>query len=119
MLNIGYTVHMVDEWLDTCTSETYLSNGMAQDWARIAKMGEEFGEVVDAFIGATGQNPRKGVYAGMVKVMDECADTALTAILAIQHFTKDADVTEAYIQGALDRALSRAVRAQEAASGQG
>lgn len=83
----------VDEWLDDLVVEEYKAQPLAQDWARVHKIAEELGEVTDALIGATGQNPRKGYYGDMSKVYDELADVVFTGILAIQHFTKDADET--------------------------
>jgi hypothetical protein len=87
-------VTSIDEWLDENVSEEYKNQPLAQHWARVAKAGEEAGEAVDALIAWTGQNPRKPqrdeAYAEM---MAELADTALTAIYGMQHFTKDADVT--------------------------
>jgi hypothetical protein len=54
-------------------------------WGRVAKVGEEHGETIEALIGATGQNPRKGITCGMGKVEDELLDTALTALCAVEH----------------------------------
>lgn len=84
----------IDNWLDTQLPYNYTINGLAQDWARIAKIQEEAGEAVAAFIGATGQNPRKGVTHDMEDVISELGDVAFTAILAILHFTKDPVRTE-------------------------
>jgi len=59
----------------------------AQLWGRIAKIQEEAGEVVSALIGATGQNPRKGVTHGMDDVAKELLDVAVTALTAYEHVT--------------------------------
>ncbi|WP_240917785.1 MazG-like family protein [Phycicoccus sp. HDW14] len=56
-------------------------------WARVAKIAEECGEVVAAYIGVTGQNPRKGVAGSMDDVVDELLDVALTALAAVEHLT--------------------------------
>lgn len=66
---------------------------MAQDYARVAKGAEEVGEAIDALIGVTGQNPRKGTYGSMADVYMELCDVALTGLYALQHFTKDAEET--------------------------
>lgn len=79
----------VDLWLDECVDQQYKDQPLAQDWARISKVGEELGEAIDAFILATGQNPRKGKTGDALPVLDELADTAITAILALLHFTKN------------------------------
>lgn len=57
----------------------------AVTWGRIAKLSEETGEVVEAFIGATGQNPRKGVFKTMEDVKQELLDVAVTALAAYEH----------------------------------
>ena len=90
----GVYVQAIDEWLDKGVEHMdYGLQPMAQDWARISKVAEELGEAISAFIGATGQNPRKGITNDGNEVLEELADTAMTAILAIQHFTKDTDTT--------------------------
>ena len=57
----------------------------AKLWGRVSKIGEEFGEVVAAMIGATGQNPRKGVTHDLSDVRKELLDVAVTALGAIEH----------------------------------
>lgn len=87
-------VAAVDTWLDGNVSDAYIDQPLAQHWARVAKAGEEAGEAVDALIAWTGQNPRKPQRdEAYGELMDELADTALTAIYGMQHFTKDADET--------------------------
>jgi hypothetical protein len=84
----------VDEVLDEGVSAIYKRQPLAQHWARVAKAGEEAGEAVDALIAWTGQNPRKAQRdEAYDELLDELADTALTGIYAMQHFTKDADET--------------------------
>lgn len=51
---------------------------------RILKVGEEFGKVAQAWIGFSGQNPRKGVTHVRGDVIAELADTAFTALVAIE-----------------------------------
>jgi hypothetical protein len=79
----------IDVWLDRATSMDYHDQPLAQDWGRVCKIIEEAGEAVNELILFTGQNPRKPRTTGDDKLMDELADVAYTAILAIQHFTKD------------------------------
>ncbi|NMO51499.1 hypothetical protein HH310_09885 [Actinoplanes sp. TBRC 11911] len=50
---------------------------------RILKLTEEAGEAAAAWIGANGQNPRKGVTHTYEDVADELADVAFTALVAI------------------------------------
>jgi hypothetical protein len=56
-------------------------------WGRIAKITEESGEAIAAYIGATGQNPRKGVTHEIADVVDELLDVAVTALGAVEHLT--------------------------------
>lgn len=87
------SVEGLDQWLDDKVGPEYQEDRLAQDWARISKIGEELGETIQAFIGFTAQNPRKGFTHTQQQVLDEIADTVFTGILAIQHFTKDRDAT--------------------------
>lgn len=57
----------------------------AQLWGRCTKVCEESGEVVDALILFTGQNPRKPAAGSLADVEKELCDVALTALAAIQH----------------------------------
>jgi NTP pyrophosphatase (non-canonical NTP hydrolase) len=84
----------VDAWLDGGVSETYADQPLGQHWARVAKASEEVGEAIEKLIEWTGQNPRKPQRdEARGEMLDELADVAITAILAMQHFTKDADET--------------------------
>lgn len=57
----------------------------AQTWGRLAKITEEAGEVIAAYIGETGQNPRKGHTHTLLDVKEELLDVALTALAAYEH----------------------------------
>src|SRR5690242_641654 len=84
----------IDDWLDRGVAPIYKDQYLAQDWARVAKVAEEAGEAVEALIAVTGQNPRKPQRPeARAELLDELADVAITAILGIQHFTKDGDET--------------------------
>lgn len=86
-------VEWMDADLDAAVADQYKEQPLAQDWARVTKAGEEVGEAIDALIGVTGQNPRKGVYGEHSDLLDELADVALAGLYAIQHFTKDRNQT--------------------------
>lgn len=128
------SIRDIDAWLDRAVSGTYLDQPMAQDWARIVKIAEEMGEAIEELpvyadltdvrrilelstmlgkavqdhIGATGQNPRKGTdLQGYNKMLAELADVALTAILCIQHFTKDSQESRDLIMGRISRTYAR------------
>ena len=50
---------------------------------RLLKVTEEAGEAAQAWIGATGRNPRKGVTHGRPDVAAELADVVFSALVAI------------------------------------
>jgi NTP pyrophosphatase (non-canonical NTP hydrolase) len=100
-----------DDWLDRKVGDRYRYAGLAQDWARVAKIGEELGEAIDALSGFTGQNPRKGEYGSVNDLIDELADVVFTGILAIQHFTKSYSHTAEALNCRLDRIHSRVTNA--------
>jgi hypothetical protein len=97
----------IDAWLDGAVMGHYKGQPLAQDWARVSKIGEELGEAIQALIGATGQNPRKGVTNDFDVVLGELADVFLTGLLAIQHFTKDTSATRRILRERLHRVASR------------
>ena len=57
---------------------------------RMLKLSEEVGEVAEAVIGATGQNPRKGTTHTWDDVRSELCDVAVTALVALRTLTPDA-----------------------------
>lgn len=92
----------LDTWLDRNCSDVYKQQPLAQDWARVAKAGEEVGEAIEKLISYTGQNPRKEPKPeAYYEMLDELSDVALTALLAITHFTKDTRTTEAILNDRL------------------
>ena len=62
----------------------------AERLLRIIKLSEEVGEVGQAVIGATGQNPRKGVTHSWDDVQHELCDVVFTALVALRTLTPDA-----------------------------
>ncbi|MEU6347875.1 MazG-like family protein [Streptomyces sp. NPDC047072] len=56
---------------------------------RMLKLAEEVGEVSEAVIGATGQNPRKGVSHSWEDVQGELCDVVITALVALRTLTPD------------------------------
>jgi hypothetical protein len=77
-------------------------------WGRVSKVGEEFGEAIQALVGATGQNPRKGVTNGMDAVVEELLDTALTAACAVEHLTGNHGHALAMLSMKIDAVYRRA-----------
>ncbi|MGW3091897.1 MazG-like family protein [Streptomyces sp. NPDC001102] len=57
---------------------------------RVLKLSEEVGEVAQAVIGVTGQNPRKGVTHTWEDVQGELCDVVITALVALRTLTPDA-----------------------------
>ena len=56
---------------------------------RTGKVGNEYGEVLEAIEGWTGENPRKGVYATRDDVGKELLDVAVAALAAWEHLNGD------------------------------
>jgi len=54
---------------------------------RLLKVTEEAGEAAAAYVGVTGQNPRKGVTHTPAEVADELCDVIIAAAVALHAFT--------------------------------
>ncbi|MFS4094554.1 MazG-like family protein [Streptomyces sp. AF1A] len=73
---------------------------------RILKLSEEVGEVAEAVIGVTGQNPRKGVTHSWDDVQAELCDVAITALVALRTLTPEArGVFEEHLKRVRERPL--------------
>ncbi|WNZ12114.1 MazG-like family protein [Streptomyces sp. 11x1] len=73
---------------------------------RMLKLQEEVGEVAQAVIGATGQNPRKGTTHTWDDVQSELCDVVITALVALRTLTPDARaVFDAHLAGVTARSL--------------
>ncbi len=59
-------------------------DGSEEMGMQMLKLAEEVGEVAAAWIGYQGQNPRKGFTHCLDDVLDELADVAITAMVAIR-----------------------------------
>ncbi|WP_327314639.1 MazG-like family protein [Streptomyces sp. NBC_01235] len=71
---------------------------------RMLKLSEEVGEVAQAVIGATGQNPRKGTSHTWEDVQGELCDVVITALVALRTLTPE---PEAVFAGHLARVVER------------
>jgi hypothetical protein len=100
--NVFAEIEAVNAWLDQNPRNPH------EDSMRVMKVGEEFGEAVAAYIGMTGQNPRKGVTHTESDLMAELADVAITALCAIQHFTGSREATRNAIADKLWVIIQRA-----------
>jgi NTP pyrophosphatase (non-canonical NTP hydrolase) len=75
---------------------------------RILKLSEEVGEVAEAVIGATGQNPRKGVTHTWDDVQSELCDVAITALVALRTLTPQArEVFARHLERVTQRSTAR------------
>ncbi|NEA62036.1 MazG-like family protein [Streptomyces sp. SID12488] len=73
---------------------------------RMLKLTEEVGEVAQAVIGATGQNPRKGTSHTWDDVRSELCDVVITAMVALRTLTPDArEVFTTHLEGVRERSL--------------
>lgn len=86
---LKYQVERVTRWLD----EHQIITPEADDALRVGKLLEEGGEAMQKYIGWIGQNPRKGVINTKYEFLEEVADSAMTALCCIQHFTQDIEET--------------------------
>lgn len=78
---------MLSRWIDDYPPNMN-RDSEAATWGRLAKIAEEAGEVVAAFIAATNQNPRKPLDPdAMDTVRRELLDVATTALAALEHVT--------------------------------
>jgi hypothetical protein len=69
-------------WLDK-----HNGHGPEEAAARLLKVSEEVGETVQAYLGVTGQNPRKGITHAANDVLTELADVVISAVVAMHSFT--------------------------------
>ncbi|MEV4970610.1 MazG-like family protein [Streptomyces scopuliridis] len=96
------TIRDLVAWIDS-------NNGRDQHEIamRILKVTEEAGEVASAYIGMTGQNPRKGVTHTIQDVQDELCDVMLTASVALASLSDDpAAVFDAKLRKVAERAAA-------------
>lgn len=101
--NLFADVADITGWLDDANPDSAHEDSM-----RVLKLTEEAGEAAAAYIGMVGQNPRKGVTHTREQFLDELADVAITALCAIQHFTKDVGGTRAVLAAKLAGIIERA-----------
>jgi NTP pyrophosphatase (non-canonical NTP hydrolase) len=84
MDRVGDAVRAAVSWLDDANGRD-----QANITFRILKVVEEAGEAAAAWIGATGNNPRKGITHTPAEVAAELADVAFTALVAIESLRLD------------------------------
>ncbi|HEV7625882.1 MAG TPA: MazG-like family protein [Streptomyces sp.] len=91
------TIRRLVDWLDgaagTARTGSEGSDGEHETAMRLMKLAEESGEVMQAYIGMVGQNPRKGYTHTSSDVAGELCDVILTAAVALHRFTDDPAAT--------------------------
>jgi hypothetical protein len=88
-------------WLDAANPRT--DHEIA---CRVMKLAEETGEAVAAYIGMTGQNPRKGTCATLADLAAELCDVIVTAMVALATLT-GTTTAEAHLAAHFSRLLAR------------
>lgn len=105
MTTLGQQIAALSTWVDRANAHR---DPEAQEWGRIGKIGEEFGEVIEAYIGLTGQNPRKGTTHTADDVLKELLDVAVTALGAWEHLTGNTGRVMAEFDTFVDGLVKRA-----------
>lgn len=103
------TIRRLVAWLDQANG-----TGEHETAMRLMKLTEEAGEVMQAYIGTVGQNPRKGVTHTRADVADELCDVIVTAMVALHRFTDDPEKhLAAKIQKIADRSVAHTQESKE------
>ena len=105
MSNPSKALVALSQWIDAGNAHR---DPEAVTWGRLAKIGEEFGEVIEAWIGATGQNPRKGQTHTFSDVAEELLDVAVTALGALEHLTEHEGLSLEHLDDKILRVARRA-----------
>ncbi|MEY9966279.1 NTP pyrophosphatase (non-canonical NTP hydrolase) [Streptacidiphilus sp. MAP12-16] len=98
------TIGRLVDWLDRGSELPEETKTLLQ----ILKITEEAGEVAEAVIGATGQNPRKGYSHTWEDVQNELCDVIVTAMVALTRVNPDA---RSVFAANLDRIAARSLAA--------
>lgn len=100
--DVWESIDRLRAWLDANRAH----DGQEGLLLRILKLSEEVGEVAQAVIGATGQNPRKGITHTWDDVRSELCDVVITALVALHTLTPDArEVFMTHLAGVTERSL--------------
>jgi rubrerythrin len=101
-------------WLDAANPRT--DHEIA---CRVMKLAEETGEAVAAYIGMTGQNPRKGTCATRDDLASELCDVIITAMVALATIAADAADAETVLQTHLAARFARLLARIDQPPGEG
>ncbi|QES45222.1 hypothetical protein DEJ49_33320 [Streptomyces venezuelae] len=108
---------MTDSWTHIADVVRWLDANPPQQGDPVAlhllKVMEEAGEAAQAYIGVTGQNPRKGVTHTSIDVAEELCDVILAAMVALHDHTEEPqDFFELHAQRRARRLAALTERAQ-------
>lgn len=101
----GRRIAALSEWIDDANADR---NPEALTWHRVAKVGEEAGEVIEAMIGLTAGNPRKGQTHDKAALVEELLDTAVAALGAVEHLMGNAGTSMWLLHDKVRRVADRA-----------
>ncbi|MFC0676012.1 MazG-like family protein [Brachybacterium hainanense] len=101
----AHGIAALSAWIDGANTHR---DPEAQTWSRIGKITEEAGEAIAAFIGMTGQNPRKGITHARADVEDELLDVAITALAALEHLRGHDEQCLVLLARKVEQTLARA-----------
>jgi NTP pyrophosphatase (non-canonical NTP hydrolase) len=94
------TIDRLATWLDQGSTLPEETKTILQ----ILKITEEAGEVAEALIGVTGQNPRKGFSHSWQDVENELCDVVITAMVALTRVNPEARaVFQRHLAGVAER----------------
>lgn len=102
-------------WLIIDELQSYHNQGKTSEKEislQIIKLMEEIGEVSNAYIGMTGQNQRKGIYANNEDLAKELADVIITAMVGLLTTVTPATAHNIF-WGVLQRAKERITKNSE------
>lgn len=102
---LGGQLAEMSEWIDNFNAHR---DPEAVTWGRLGKIAEENGEVIEAYIGYTAQNPRKGKTHDKQDVLDELLDVAITALGAYEHLDGHQGASVYALADKVDSILRRA-----------
>ena len=100
--NVFTDIAAINRWIEQANEES-----MHKDSMCVMKIGEEFGEAVAAYIGMTGQNPRKGYTHTKSDLYEELCDIAITALVALEHFTGSPIITQGFMASRISKIIAR------------
>lgn len=100
--DIWEDIAVLTAWLDS-----HNGRGEHEEAMRLMKIGAEVGEVMDAYAGERGQNPRKGVTHTRDDICAELSDVIMTALNALALFAGGVDEARVHLRTKVQGQLAR------------